>query len=487
MNPSRRELLKIAGLAAANLCIPSWLPEAKAQETTESLTAEEIEHRFPADRLPIILYHNPTYSSGGVLMNPQIFIAQMECLGQQGYHTLNTTELSAFLGGITQIPYKSVALRFDLGVIPWDEYENIVILCLRANNLHAIFYTVTGQNDEPATWDRLGAWYQEDLISLGSHSVSHPDFASINASQALTEARLSKQKIEDEFSQRGVRIEVNSFAFPYDSIPQDCSFLTQAGYDNAMVGRPEAQITANVALPGELVLPNLYPYTLPDILTGIQDNSQNNPLAIPLSWGNYSFDRLLFETTRQLTAADVEQQIGEPYRPLEFALYRALPPREYFAGRLVRPRGIVLHTDGQPMEYPLNWNSSVTYNGLIGNNGANVHFGVGMDGTTQFLEMYPHFITPTSGNGGAFFDHVGIEMGGNHYYQFDSGNAELRQAIETITDRTIDLIITLCHQYSLNPEHVYGHYEVSAKGKVDPGSRYMNEYFRPRLRERLSV
>jgi hypothetical protein len=40
-------------------------------------------------------------------------------------------------------------------------------------------------------------------------------------------------------------------------------------------------------------------------------------------------------------------------------------------------------------------------------------------------------------------------------------------------------------QYSLSFDSVLGHFEASASGKSDPGSEYMNKYFRPMLRSRL--
>jgi hypothetical protein len=157
---------------------------------TASLTATVTPTAMnPAERIPIIEYHNPSFKlSDEVMMTPEWFEAQMRWLSENGYATLSAAELVDFLKG-GALPQKSVVLSFDIGVDRHTEYAQIVIPTLRKYGLKAIFFLVVNTNlvgdvcdqGERYCWSELRAWAEEGLISVESHGIYHKDYNTIDA------------------------------------------------------------------------------------------------------------------------------------------------------------------------------------------------------------------------------------------------------------------------------------------------------------------
>ena len=61
----------------------------------------------------------------------------------------------------------------------------------------------------PLTWDQIREMNEDDLISIGSHTVSHPILAKCTLQQQRTELELSKQRINEELG-----LDCISFAYP---------------------------------------------------------------------------------------------------------------------------------------------------------------------------------------------------------------------------------------------------------------------------------
>jgi hypothetical protein len=109
----------------------------------------------------------------------------------------------------------------------------------------------------------------------------------------------------------------------------------------------------------------------------------------------------------------------------------------------------------------------------------------------------PEYVTdqlwsPTLPLGGAFdFNHeaISIEMVGNFYNRLVTGPAseQFKQIVTATTERTVALVAQLMALGKIPYERVVGHYEVSIRNKIDPGNRYMDEYFRPLLRQSLGI
>jgi len=454
--------------------------EASPTPTPEKpLSAAEILEKIDATQVPVIEYHYEGFAEAGVVESQELFQAQMDFLQHGGMKTITDTELADFLEGKARLPSNSVGLRIDQGVAHFDEFAQ-TITDIKNRGLHAIVFLVAGEPWSEDRWDKIAGWIRDGTISVGSHSVTHPDFAKLSIAQAMYEAVTSKRLIETNLAKRGIATNVIGFAFPSDSPSQNIDFLKQAGYKFALAGNLFG-VTKNAARPNQFLLASLYPYAAKTTMDVIQANARNNPLAIPLVGDGYAFDQLLQYNTTPVTVQVVEEVTKQPYPELSFGRGKYLPVTPEQKSHLVPPAGIIIHTDDQSGTGFYNWTTDYTHNALV-EKGFNVHFASGLDGITQMLPMYSNLITPCSGAVG-FSKYISIEQTGRDFNKVLDPNIDpnLKHAIEQITATTIDLVTTLMKQYKLSFRDVLGHYEASAKGKTDPGELYMNEYFRPRL------
>jgi len=224
------------------------------------------------------------------------------------------------------------------------------------------------------------------------------------------------------------------------------------------------------------------PFVQSSTLETISVNTSNNPRSINLQYG-YPIDRLVFENLTPVTVEMIKELTGEQsYEECRFAECVYLPIYKEQSEHLTKPEGIIIHTDAQNGNNWEYWNTNLTYETLLSRK-LDVTFAVGRNGVNQYLKMYKDVATPNRGALG-FRSYISIEMCGRDYDDvfnpsIDSGK---KMAIEEITTKTIDLVLQLMETYGIGLNTILGHYAASASGKIDPGKRYMEEYFMPKLR-----
>lgn len=481
---SRRDFLKLTVLGLGALALRK--PQPLGQERVESsLTGREIESRILANKIPVLEYYYPGYSDAHVALPEDFFNSQIKYLVDGSYRTVTDKEFDLFLnGGNNTLPAKTVALRIDQGAAHFDEFEKMIGV-LKANRLPAMVFVSTGEQFSDSQWQKMADWQKNGIISIGSHSVTHPDFRQISDDSARFEAINSKQTIERKLQSLGTNAEVISFAFPSDRVPDNIDFLKSAGYKFCLGGNLFG-VENNSANPGMYLIPSLYPYVSRNSLEITKANASNNPLAYFLSSG-HTFDELIRMNTTPVTVSEIEKilKLKEPYPEISFGNIRELPTTDAQKEFLIRPVGIIIHTDDQPGDNFEKWTTDKTYNGLY-SKGVDVHFSVGLDGISQFLKMYKDFCMFTKGAWG-FANYINIEMCGRDYDSFFNDKTPLakKRAIEMITKQTIALVKRLAGQYGFSTNNILGHYQASARGKSDPGKAYMEKLFLPLLRSRI--
>jgi hypothetical protein len=511
---SRRDFLKIAligggtlagGLAAAkifgfkfpSLAAPTPTPtgtptstvtpvpsatQTPTATTKPRLTGLEIESQIAATKIPVVEYHYIGYHAGGVIETEDAFNSEMDFFKQNGFNTITDVDLAKFLAGEATFPVKTFALRIDQGAANFEPFETMLGI-IRDHGFSAMVYVISGENYTDEQWGKLVNWCNEGLISIGSHSIVHSDFAKLSPTAAYNEALGSKRAIEQRLADLGVVTELVSFAFPSDSVPDNVDFVRRAGYKFCL-GAPR-RVEETSATTGNYLVPCIYPYVLQKDLDTLKPGTYN-PRAVYLVSG-YTFDDVIYMNTTPITLADIEGVIGEDYPEESFAEFKELPVSDEQKKTLVRPAGIIIHTDGNDGNSWNSWTTSSTYNGLLQRK-TDSHFAVDRQGAAQFLKMYPDFCTPTRGALG-FMDYISIEMGGRDYNDVldPQANAEKVAVIKDITSNTISLVKTLIEQYGIDPANVLGHYQATAYvRKTDPGQEYMEQYFLPLLQQALA-
>lgn len=196
-----KRTLKRAGITKQNIALARlWL-----ERSSLSLAGGSQE----AQRPRILCYHSVGTPEWGVNdVSPAVFRRQLEIALQLGYRFVLAEEIVAGRAGP-----KSLAITFDDGLKGVLEHAAPV---MRELNIPWTLFVVTDWLDGRHAFrhDTMLSW--KDLeklantgVNIGSHSVSHPNFASLSSDQVTAELDDSRRLID---SHLGIR--PDTFAIP---------------------------------------------------------------------------------------------------------------------------------------------------------------------------------------------------------------------------------------------------------------------------------
>jgi peptidoglycan/xylan/chitin deacetylase (PgdA/CDA1 family) len=189
-------------------------------------------------QVPILVYHQ----------TPTDFEQQLQALQAKGYTTITLAQLTAAWKGAV-LPAKPVVITFD------DGYANQMTAfnLLEQYHMKATFYIIDGgpgsdwcigagrlYNDpsQPAggcgdaylNWDQVRQLDQSGIITIGAHTIDHPDLPSETPDQQRMEIAGGKQQLEAQIGHS-----VSDFAYPYgDYDATTISIVQQAGFSTAV-------------------------------------------------------------------------------------------------------------------------------------------------------------------------------------------------------------------------------------------------------------
>ncbi len=219
-----------------------------------------------ASRIPILEYHYSTFKlNDQVMMTPDWYASQIQWLAANGFTSLSAADLVDYLNG-KPFPQKSVVLTFDIGLPTRADYEKVIIPALKEAHFKALFFLVINttvvtdtcsSQDDRFCWDELRQWQKDGIVSVESHGLSHPDYASQTAEQIRWDAGQARKVIQDE-----VGVAPVGFAYPYDSVPSQAPAIIQSlGYNFALAGFTRKDRSVFPQDPDRFQLPRLYPYS----------------------------------------------------------------------------------------------------------------------------------------------------------------------------------------------------------------------------------
>ncbi|HSX02269.1 MAG TPA: polysaccharide deacetylase family protein [Candidatus Saccharimonadia bacterium] len=205
--------------------------------------------------IPIVLYH----------YTPPNFEQQLEYLEQHGYTTIGLDQVAAALAGNNLLPAKPVVLTFDDGFA--NQMQAFTLL--QQHHMRATYYIINGGaksnwcigagrryndpvqppggcGDAYLSWDQVRTLDRSGLITIGGHTLDHPNLASLSADDQRHEIIDSKTQLEQELGHP-----IRDFAYPYGNYnATTIQIVQEAGY-----------ATAVTTAPGQYQLPG-QPYTL---------------------------------------------------------------------------------------------------------------------------------------------------------------------------------------------------------------------------------
>jgi peptidoglycan/xylan/chitin deacetylase (PgdA/CDA1 family) len=206
--------------------------------TTVSRPLDAMAPGPPSINVPILTYHyirvNPDRYDGmgfALSVTPSDFAAQMDWLAQNGYHTITTEDLFTYLNLYGGLPSKPVILTFDDG---YADFYTTALPILRSHNFVAVSYVVTGFVGWPGYMttaqiveaDRSG-------MEIGSHTINHPNLASMSAAAVWPQLTQSKLFLEQVLGHP-----VLSFCYPSGKYTSAvASAVSAAGFHDATTTR----------------------------------------------------------------------------------------------------------------------------------------------------------------------------------------------------------------------------------------------------------
>jgi peptidoglycan/xylan/chitin deacetylase (PgdA/CDA1 family) len=251
-----------------------------SRTATPTLTATASATPFPtpsptpeahAAQVPILEYHYTTYRfSDDIYMTTAWWQSQIEWLADNGYTTITAEQLAAYLDG-QNLPAKSAMITFDSGTASYDDFSKNIIPTLARYGFHALFFVVTSAISDTCgqggkfCWNDLKEWSNQGVISVESHGVSHPDYATISAVEQRQDAAVSRQIITEKMGRAPV-----GFAFPYDSYNDSAKKTVQsAGYQFALAGNTRNDRSVHLSDADRFFLPRVYAYSNANIYPAI--------------------------------------------------------------------------------------------------------------------------------------------------------------------------------------------------------------------------
>lgn len=182
-------------------------------------------------RVPVLMYHD-------VLEPPEVFFdltpadfeAHLKTILDSGLTPISPDQLVRHLRTGVALPEKPMLITFDDGYL--GHYEHVYPL-LQKYQVPATFFVFPGKVDgtvagrSTLTWDQLKTMAADPLVTIASHSVTHPpDLRSLSDEELVYEVVESKRQLE---AQLGIPIQY--FSYPtghYDE--RVAQAVADAGY-----------------------------------------------------------------------------------------------------------------------------------------------------------------------------------------------------------------------------------------------------------------
>lgn len=188
--------------------------------------------------VPILMYHyindgEPLRSKLGV--SPESFKRQMRFLKEHNYNVVTLDKITDLMKYKKRIPPKTIAITFDDGYL--DNYTNAYPV-LKKYNIPATIFVVINRigkrlgRDDYMGWPQIEELSNSGLITIGSHSISHPNLSEVVSEDELRNEIFASKRILEETLHK----KVDFFSYPFGGVNSRARSLTiEAGY-KACVG-----------------------------------------------------------------------------------------------------------------------------------------------------------------------------------------------------------------------------------------------------------
>lgn len=193
-------------------------------------------------RVPILMYHDVLEKSEVFFdLQPEDFERHLKTLLENGLTPISPDQLVHHLRTGLPLPEKPVLLSFDDG---YAGHYTYVYPLLKKYRVPAVFFVFPGKLDgkvvgrSTLSWEQLKIMAADPLITIASHSVTHPtDLRTLEDQTLVYEVTESKRRLEEELG-----IPIRYFSYPTGYYDERVSqAVAKAGYLAAFTMRQNTE------------------------------------------------------------------------------------------------------------------------------------------------------------------------------------------------------------------------------------------------------
>jgi peptidoglycan/xylan/chitin deacetylase (PgdA/CDA1 family) len=199
----------------------------------------EIHERARLAKVPVIMYHDILPTKEVFFdVTPEEFEAHLQLIQESGATPISLQQLTNHLTTGMPLPEKPVLLSFDDGYA--GHYEHVYPLLRKYGypGVFAIYTSKVGTNvgRSSLTWEQLRAMATDPLVTIASHSITHPeDLRGLPNERLRREIVESKRILETELG-----IAIDYFVYPVGKYDEQVQYWVQlAGYKAALTMNDE--------------------------------------------------------------------------------------------------------------------------------------------------------------------------------------------------------------------------------------------------------
>lgn len=231
------QLLNVADWAGE----PNKFFQVLSQKLGPELTAyfspspwPEINEKAKLARVPVFMYHDILPKKQVFFdVTPQEFEQHLQLIQQQGLTPISFDQLVIHLRTGLPLPEKPIMLTFDDGYGGHYEYVYPLLKKYGYPAIFSIYTSKVGINSgrTHVSWEQLREMAADPLVTIASHSVTHPDDLRVLPDDKLkTEIFESKRILEEKLS-----MPIRYFTYPAGKYDRRVAELVkQAGYQAAL-------------------------------------------------------------------------------------------------------------------------------------------------------------------------------------------------------------------------------------------------------------
>ena len=153
--------------------------------------------------LPILMYHSidNNYKHTKLSISPESFRRQMEFLYKNHYNVISLDKAAQYIKDGKHPPLKTIAITFDDGY--YDNYEYAYPI-LKKYGIKATLFVIVDKIGQPGRlgWKELVEMSDSGIITIGSHTNTHPWLTSLSIEDIKSEFNNSKEILEKGLGKR---------------------------------------------------------------------------------------------------------------------------------------------------------------------------------------------------------------------------------------------------------------------------------------------